>query len=214
MAFIIKLMDSRYNVTIRSNAVQAISMLTYHEILFQELISNGVIDMIMEICMDPFAELSIKRFSTLTLVHFALSKDSIKLLLDKGIMNLFNILSIIENVQIQTNVSWIFLALCNNGITGKQMLHNGITRDMFLISCNPQFSQIRHLVIAGFAELGRSENLQEHHTKVLSRTLQRIKEQAIFGTQEAFKKEDAPHTIDVLLRFSLSNESSFKVTAY
>lgn len=140
MAFIIKLMDSRYNVTIRSNAVLAVSMLTYHEVLFQELISNGVIDTIMEICMDPFAEISVKRFSTLALVHFALSKESIQLLLSKGIMNLFNTLTNIENVQIQTNVSWIFLALCNNGITGKQMLHNGITRDMFLVSCNPQFS--------------------------------------------------------------------------
>jgi len=94
------------------------------------------------------------------------------------------------------------------------MLLNGITRDMFLVSCNPELTQIRHLVIAGFAELGRCENLQEQQTKVLSGTLQRIKEQAIYGTQEAFKREDAPHTIEVLLRFSLCNESSFKVTAY
>lgn len=34
------------------------------------------------------------------------------------------------------------------------------------------------------------------------------------GTQEAFKREDAPHTIDVLLRFSLSNQSAFKLTAF
>lgn len=55
-------------------------------------------------------------------------------------MDLFNSLGVIGDAQIQTNVSWIFLALCNNGITGKQMLINGITRDMFLVSCNPQFS--------------------------------------------------------------------------
>jgi len=169
-------------VAIRSNAVLAVSLLTYHEILFHELINNGVIDSIMDLCMDPMAEISVKGFSTLALVHFALSRQSIQLLLEKGIMNLFNALSTIDNAQIQTNVSWIFLALCNNGITGHQMLLNGITRVMFLVSCNPQFSQIRHLVIAGFAELGRCENLQEQQTKVLSRTLQRIKEQAIFGT--------------------------------
>ena len=69
--------------------------------------------------------------------------------------------SLIGDAQIQTNVSWIFLALCNNGITGKQMLTNGITRDMFLVSCNPQFNQIRHLVIAGFAELGRCTDMRE-----------------------------------------------------
>ena len=49
---------------------------------------------------------------------------------------------------------------------------------------------------------------------MLTHTLQRIKEQAIFGTQEAFSEKDAPNTIDVLLRFSLSEKSSFKVTAY
>ena len=52
-------------------------MLTYHEILFHELISNNVIDMVMDLCMDPLAEISVKSFSTLALVHFALSKDSI-----------------------------------------------------------------------------------------------------------------------------------------
>ena len=90
------------------------------------------------------------------------------------------------------------------------MLMNGITRDMFLVSCNPQFSQIRHLVIAGFAELGRCDNLQEHSMKALPHTLQRIKESAIFGTQEALNEKFSQHTIDVLLRFSLSNESWFK----
>lgn len=118
LSFIIKLMDSKYSVAIRSNAVLAISLLTYHEILFEELINQGVIDMVMDLCMDLKADISIKRFSTLALVHFALSKRSITLLLDKGIMNLFNALSSIDNAQIQTNVSWVFLALCNNGITG------------------------------------------------------------------------------------------------
>ncbi len=47
LSFIIKLADPKYSVAIRSNAVLAISMLTYHETLFHELISNNVIDMIM-----------------------------------------------------------------------------------------------------------------------------------------------------------------------
>lgn len=119
MHFIIKLVDAKYSVTIRSNAVLAISLLTYHDFLFQELINNNVIDMIMDLCMDPALEISIKRFSTLALVHFALSKESITILLEKGVMDLFNALSRIDNAQIHTNVSWIFLALCNNGITGK-----------------------------------------------------------------------------------------------
>jgi hypothetical protein len=69
--------------------------------------------------MDKACELQVKTYSTLALVHFALSKRSIKILIDKGIMDLFNNLNSIDNGEIQTNVSWIFLALCNNGITGK-----------------------------------------------------------------------------------------------
>ena len=90
--------------------------------------------------MDPKLDIEIKQYSTLALVHFALSRQSINMLLKKGVMNIFNALSTIDNTQIHTNVAWIFLALCNNGITGKQMLLNGITRDMFLVSCNPQSS--------------------------------------------------------------------------
>ena len=89
--------DPKYSVAIRSNAVLAISMLTYHETLFHELINNNVIDMIMSQCMDPNLDISIKRFSTLALVHFALSRDSIQILLDKGIMDLFNALSSIDS---------------------------------------------------------------------------------------------------------------------
>ena len=50
--------------------------------------------------------------------------------------------------------------------------------------------------------------------RVLPHTLQRIKEKAIVGTQEAYKRSDAPHTIDVLLRFTLSEESQYKQTAF
>lgn len=119
LKFIISLVESKSSASVRSNAVLAISLLTYHESLFNELISNGVIDIVMNICMDVNGEIQVKQFSTLALVHFALSKKSINILIEKGIMDLFNSLGLIDNVQIQTNVSWIFLALCNNGITGQ-----------------------------------------------------------------------------------------------
>ena len=50
--FIIKLVDNKFPPPVRSNAVLAISLLTYHEQLFNELISNGVIDIVMNLCMD------------------------------------------------------------------------------------------------------------------------------------------------------------------
>ena len=85
-------------------------------------------------------DVQVKQYSTLALVHFALNKKSINILIEKKVMDLFNSFTAIDNGVIQTNISWIFLALCNNGITGKMMLENGITRDMFLVSCNPEFN--------------------------------------------------------------------------
>ena len=53
LAFIIEMTNTKFSVTIRSNAVLAISLLTYHEVLFHELINNNVIDMVMDLCVDP-----------------------------------------------------------------------------------------------------------------------------------------------------------------
>lgn len=44
----------------------------------------------MELSMDRNCDLNVKMNSTLGLVHFALSKKSIKLLIDKNIMDLFS----------------------------------------------------------------------------------------------------------------------------
>jgi len=169
--------------------------------------------MVMNLCIKKDDDLQVKQFSTLALVHFALSKFSIKILIEKGIMTLFHSLGNIDNVQIQTNVSWIFLALCNNGITGKEMLENGITRDMFLVSCNPNFQQIRHLVIAGFAELGRCTELREAEAPKLIKSFQRIKEKAIVGMHHMFGNEPE-RTIDILLKFSISEITEYKVASY
>jgi hypothetical protein len=63
-------------------------------------------------------------------------------------------------------MSWIFLALCSNGIKSKEMLELGITRDMFLIACNPKYETISQLVITSFAQLGVSDDkFDEAQTK-------------------------------------------------
>ena len=46
-----KLIHTKYPAIIRSNAVLAISLLTYHEQLFDDLLSNGIIDMVMNLCI-------------------------------------------------------------------------------------------------------------------------------------------------------------------
>jgi hypothetical protein len=76
------------------------------------------------------------------------------MLVDRNIMDIFAGLNSLDNVVIQTNVSWMFLALANNMVGSRQMLEHGITRDLFSAACLTE--QIRHLVVAGFAELGKN----------------------------------------------------------
>lgn len=44
----------------------------------------------MELCRDPNQEIEVRKYSTLALVHFALSKKSIKILIEKGVLDLFD----------------------------------------------------------------------------------------------------------------------------
>jgi hypothetical protein len=69
------------------------------------------------------------------------------------------------------------------------------------------------LVIAGFAELGRCTELRETETKKLAKSLQKIKEKAIVGMHDTFKT-NAEKTIEILLRFSISENEKFKITSF
>ncbi len=51
---------TQYNTNIRSNAVLALSLLTYHEMMFDELIKRGGIDLVMELCKDSSVEIKVK----------------------------------------------------------------------------------------------------------------------------------------------------------
>jgi hypothetical protein len=143
MGFILKICDQKYSNTVRSNAVLAISLLTYNDKLFDEIIAWGVIDLIMELCQDQNQDIVVQQFSTLALVHFALNERSLNIIIEKGVLDLFDTFgsnkSNTTNEIISTNISWIFVALCKSGITGNRMLVQGITRDMFLVSCNPDY---------------------------------------------------------------------------
>ena len=60
LQFILKLSEPAYPNKIRSNAVLAISLLTYNEKLFDEIIKQGVIDLIMALCRDRDQELQVR----------------------------------------------------------------------------------------------------------------------------------------------------------
>ena len=86
----IKLSDTIYNSTIRSNCMLAISLMTYNTKLFDYLLKNNVIDLLIENCKLSEIDLDVQLYSTQALVHFALNEKSIDILIDKGIMDLFN----------------------------------------------------------------------------------------------------------------------------
>ena len=82
LKFIIRLCDKKFGDQIRSNAILSISLLTYNEKIFDEIIKSDVVmDMIMDICKDQNEETQVRDNATLALVNFALSKKSIKLLI-------------------------------------------------------------------------------------------------------------------------------------
>ena len=104
------------------------------------------------------------------------------------------------------------MALCNNGITGSAMLQNGITRDMFLVSCNGDLHQIRHLVITGFSLLGRGK-ISYHKKDILAPDIRMVREKAIIGINKQMR-EEGMRIIDIILAFSISDDVKFQHSAY
>lgn len=51
--FIMKISEPAFTSEIRSNAVFAISLLTYNEKLFDEIIKQRVIDKVLQLCNNP-----------------------------------------------------------------------------------------------------------------------------------------------------------------
>jgi hypothetical protein len=72
--FIIKISGKQFNHNCRSNAVLALSLLTYHDAMFDELLDKKIIDLVMDLCKDQNDNIHVKQYSTLALVHFALNK--------------------------------------------------------------------------------------------------------------------------------------------
>jgi hypothetical protein len=52
--FIILISSKKFSTKIRANAVLALSLLTYHDAIFNELLDKKVIDLVMELCKDPY----------------------------------------------------------------------------------------------------------------------------------------------------------------
>lgn len=131
-------------------------MLSQSAEMFDEFLKHGAIDLALSVCKSAEKDYEMKQAASMTLVNFALNQPDIKILLDKGIMDLFENFREKESKPqwgtptgargdsflrrhdhiIKTNISWLFFALCRNKIQSKVMLERGITRDMFLVACN------------------------------------------------------------------------------
>ena len=63
------------------------------------------------------------------------------------------------------------------------MLKQGITRDMFLVACDPCYHQVRYLVITAFSILGRC--VEDTHEEK-SENYQRIQHLAVASQHRIF----------------------------
>jgi len=54
--FILILCEPEFPSKIRSNAMLAISLVTYNNDLFSKIIEIGVIDKVLALCMDPYVD--------------------------------------------------------------------------------------------------------------------------------------------------------------
>lgn len=100
LRFVVKLTDEKFSSTIRSNAIMTIKLLTYNPKIFSQMLSSGIIDLIMNLCKRRNEEILVKEKVTNALVHFALSDLSIKMLLEKKVLGLFEYFGLTEEVGI------------------------------------------------------------------------------------------------------------------
>jgi len=87
---VLRLTSDNYSLDVRQNAIMAICLFTLDDKMYDQMLKNNVIEVILELCMDPNQDPVIKEFSILTVVHFALNKQSVGELIDKGVMKLFD----------------------------------------------------------------------------------------------------------------------------
>ena len=102
------------------------------------------------------------------------------------------------------------------------MFESGITRDMFLVACNPDYkekidvnpyyAQIRSLVIACFAHLGKCTETEGNKDENLKEQQKKIREQAIFKTRKHLE-DDTEINLDILLKFAASDDSMYQYRA-
>ena len=90
------------------------------------------------------------------------------------------------------------------------MLEKGITRDMFLIACDLKIKRERHLVVSGFALLGRADHQTQLNNKSEKEKSHHIIEYEKIKSEAAFRlhniiEEDMIQSICVLLHFSASD---------
>ena len=189
--------------------MEALNSLIFSQHCDQQIRVHGCLDDLIKNCQDASIPVEVKSQSILMLSHLALNKESLQILIDKNVFSLFGGLKIEDCNRTmsvnQENLSWIFLALCNNGIEGKQMLHKGITKDMFLISCQSdksEGSQVRRdLVIAGFTGLGKDAIGVNDRCKINNP----IQDSALNGAYKEISK-NSQRDIESLILFSISED--------
>jgi hypothetical protein len=100
----------------------SIMLLTYNETLFQKMLDTGTVDLLIDLVTDKEQEYEVREVCTQALIHFALHEKSIKMLMERNLIKKFEKFELFKDdrlsLTIQANISWLFLTLCINGISG------------------------------------------------------------------------------------------------
>jgi len=61
--------------------------------MYDELMKHNMIDLIINVYLDRSLPFRFKQYASMAIVHFALNKNSLEILVQKNVMELFNVFS-------------------------------------------------------------------------------------------------------------------------
>ena len=182
---------------VKSNVMLAFGLLTDWKEMAPYLVDLNIIDSIFELCHRGASET--RENAYLALAQFGLRDDLISTFAEKPVVEVFSNFQKLKNENIQTNLCWLFVALCNGVFSGRQLLLWGAIPAMLRACCSSNYEKLYHIIIAGFVARGMefrsSQDLGENESVP---RLSKIQQQAL-ALFERFHEQRHPEFVESLL---------------
>ena len=141
--FMLNWIDTTKEHVVKSNVMLAFGLLTDWKEMAPYLVDWGIIDAVFRLCHsnnpnEP-TPAETKENAYLALAQFGLRHDLISTFAEKPVVEVFANFFLLRNENIQTNVCWLFVALCNGLFSGRQLLLWGAIPSMLRACCEPSY---------------------------------------------------------------------------